>query len=324
MREVEVSAKTREEAIELALKELRAERHEVSVEIIDEGSRGFLGIGARDVKIRVSSESAPDEPAPKSAPSRRPSARAEVRSAQRGGQSERRRNASPPKNAPPAKKQEKRQEPPRKAAPQTSAGDDRGDEAAALLQEVIRLMGIEAKVASTPIESNGVRLNVESPDSAILIGRKGRNLSAMQYLINRMVQRSDDGDRGERIVVDVEGYLDRRKESLEDMARRIADRAKHINREIRLKPLSPQERRIVHLTLQDDPDVRTFSLGNSVYRRVVIAPKDLEVAEDQEAPERPAPEGRRRSSNRGRRNYGGRPYRGSSRGARADGASNQS
>jgi spoIIIJ-associated protein len=149
--------------------------------------------------------------------------------------------------------------------------DELGNEAATVLREMIEKMGIEAVVTFARGEDNMARLNVESQDSALLIGRKGRNLSAMQYLINRMISQSDTAENTERLMVDVEGYVGRRRESLESMARNLADKAKATRRNMRLKPLSPQERRIIHLTLQDDPEIRTFSLGESLYRSVVIS-----------------------------------------------------
>ncbi|HIJ73577.1 MAG TPA: protein jag, partial [Candidatus Hydrogenedentes bacterium] len=223
MRSIEVTAKTREEAIQEALEKLGAERHEVDVEILDEGSKGLFGIGAREVKVRVVAEGLPDE---------------------------------------------------------------KGPEAAPLLEEIIRLMGIEATVDCTLTDEGAAYLKVESSDSAILIGRKGRNLNAMQYLVNRMCQTGDEG-AARRVIVDVEGYVDRRRNALEEMARRLARRAKESGRNMRVKPLNPQERRIIHMALQDDPDVRTFSLGNSLFRSVIIEPKD--AAADAETRARRAP-----------------------------------
>ncbi|MCF6283787.1 MAG: KH domain-containing protein, partial [Candidatus Hydrogenedentes bacterium] len=130
--------------------------------------------------------------------------------------------------------------------------DAQGAEAATLLEEIITKMGIEAKAEFTRSEDGSARLNVSSEDSAILIGRKGRNLSSMQYLINRMISRGDTNENTERLVVDVEGYVNRRRESLQEMAKSMAERAKETKRNMRLKPLSPQERRIIHLTLEGD------------------------------------------------------------------------
>jgi spoIIIJ-associated protein len=157
-------------------------------------------------------------------------------------------------------------------------------EAAAILQEVIDRMKITATVTGEVIEDDTLLLKVVSEDSAILIGRKGRTLSALQFIINRMVAAGEAGDLPDRIVVDVEGYLDRRRESLEDMALHLADKAKQTGRNMRVKPLNPQERRIIHLKLQDDPEVRTFSLGESLYRSVIIAPKS--GGTDEERPRR--------------------------------------
>ncbi len=187
--------------------------------------------------------------------------------------------------------------------------DAQGSEAASLLEEIITQMGIEAKATFTRSDDGSARLNVSSEDSAILIGRKGRNLSAMQYLINRMISRGDTNENTERLVVDVEGYVDRRRESLQDMARSMAERAKESQRNMRLKPLSPQERRIIHLALQEDDDIRTFSLGDSLYRSVVISPKGA-----------PQPErGRNNRNNRGGRRRGGRDRSQDSRGGQKRG-----
>lgn len=245
MRSVETSGKTRKEAIQAALDQLGVELHEVKVEILDEGNRGFLGIGSRDVRVRVRIDD--------------------------GGE-----------------------------------GDvARGNDAGALLQEIIHRMGIEAEVTTEHLDNGTVRLNVESPDSAILIGRKGKTLASLQYLINRMVSTGDDPDNVERIIVDIEGYLTRRRESLEELAHRLAQRAKETNKRVRMKPLDPQERRIIHVALQDDPDVQTFSVGNAQVRSVVIEPKGYQGSDEVEA----APE-------RGARDRGERPERGERRSSR--------
>ena len=441
MKTVEASAKTREEAIRLALEELGVEMSDVDkIEILDEGSRGFLGLGMRPVKVRITVESLLDDaPARPAKGSQRPTRseytgrgdrpargeqrdqvrragqrgearqdrqqrpeqpreqrteqrredraeqrreqRAEQRREQRteqrheqrveqrqergGGQDrtmrgEQRRNQHGDKSArqdgrdrngghrgrggrdakqrpaPSAqmdkteRQQDKEKEPlpvepdaeldleslndsdlevvPESAVPVDRAheeesfepiSDAQGAEAAALLQEVIQKMGIEAEVQFARAEDGSARLNVVSQDGAILIGRKGRNLNALQYIINRMISRSDVAENTERLVVDVEGYIDRRRAALEKMARGLAEKAKAYRRNMRLKPMSPQERRIIHMVLQHDPDVRTFSMGESLYRSVVISPNNAR-------PERARPQ---RYAGGGRGRTAARPWR---------------
>jgi len=181
--------------------------------------------------------------------------------------------------------------------------DEQGQEAAALLREMIAKMGIEAEVTLVRTEDGAAKLDVRSQDSAMLIGRKGRTLGAMQYIVNRMIAQGDTAENTERLMIDVEGYVDRRRETLEDLARHFAGRVKESGRPARLKPLSPQERRIIHMTLRNDPDVRTASLGESLYRTVVISP----VNARQGRPQGQGGGGRGRGSRGGRGRGGRRP-----------------
>ena len=140
---------------------------------------------------------------------------------------------------------------------------------ASMLREMLGLMDIEADIEEDDID-DGIMLKVESPDSAILIGKKGKNLNAIQYIMNLMYNHGRL--KRCRIVVDVEAYLERRKRSLEDLANRVAEEVKESGKEEKLEALNPQDRRSIHLALQNDPTVRTYSVGTGTYRRVVIAP----------------------------------------------------
>lgn len=150
--------------------------------------------------------------------------------------------------------------------------DEQGAEAAELLGAMLDKMGLPGEVAFARSDDGTPRLEVKSEHTPMLIGRKGHTLNALQYLVNRMLTKGDTAENTERLVVDIEGYVDRRRQSLEDLARTMASRAKESGRIVRLKPLSPQERRIIHMTLRADSDVTTASHGDSLYRVVSITP----------------------------------------------------
>ncbi len=351
MRSIEVTGKTRQEATDSALKQLGVGRDEVDIEILDEGSGGFFGWGARPVRLRVTAEHLAPEPAPRPRqPERRPDTRgprpqtdapraprpegqrSQERGQDRGGQNRPpRREGRPqgqgePQQRPPRgerhpqeqqapraerPRQEPReprpprpqpQTPPAEVRPPSPLTEARAVDAANLLKELIEKMGIEVTVSHKLTPEGGIALAVDSPDSAILIGRKGRNLAALQYLINRMMPNLENAEDQERILVDIEGYLDRRRSSLEEMALSMGQRVKETGRRMRLKPLSAQERRVIHVTLQEDPDVTTYSVGDDDERTVVIAPRN----ESQQGSGESRGSGRRGHRGRRGRGRGGR------------------
>jgi spoIIIJ-associated protein len=105
----------------------------------------------------------------------------------------------------------------------------------------------------------------------VVIGRHGQGLDAIEYILNRMVARQFN-DSG-HIVVDAASYRARRRQNLVDMARRMADKAKRERRTVTINPLSPRDRRIVHLTLQEDREVTTRSHGDGLHRKLLIIPQ---------------------------------------------------
>ncbi len=145
-----------------------------------------------------------------------------------------------------------------------------GEKAQEVVSELLDLMGVEATITQRDGDSE-ILLSIDSPDAALLIGQRGRCLNSLQFIVNRILNRRCRLNK--RIVVDVAGYRTRRRESLTAMAKRQAEKAKRTRREVRLQPLDPQDRRDVHLALKDDPAVETHSVGEGVYRTVVISPQ---------------------------------------------------
>ncbi|HEV3231690.1 MAG TPA: RNA-binding cell elongation regulator Jag/EloR [Candidatus Dormibacteraeota bacterium] len=145
-------------------------------------------------------------------------------------------------------------------------------EAERFLADILQKMGIDAEVEHRldAREDGPAIIDVKGGDLGVLIGWRGETLRALQLFVNTMVRQVlPDGDA---IVVDVERYRARREDSVRDLALRVADRAKRNGERIGLDPMQPYERRVVHTTLAEDPDVSTESEGEEPTRRVVITP----------------------------------------------------
>ncbi|TET41207.1 MAG: protein jag [Elusimicrobia bacterium] len=138
------------------------------------------------------------------------------------------------------------------------------------LNEILKLMGMEAEV-TTSLEGEKVVADIKSENGAILIGKKGQTLNALQLIVNLIVNR--DEKTRTKVIVDTENYRQRRENALVKMAGEVADEVKSKGRSRELEPMNPAERRVIHLALKDDRDVETTSQGEGNFRRVVVSPK---------------------------------------------------
>lgn len=157
--------------------------------------------------------------------------------------------------------------------PSEPAGDDETGVATAAarhLDRVLALMGVEAEVRIAEESDDEVALDIIGDDLGLVIGSFGQTLNAVQFLINIMVNRHG---RRRRIQIDAEGYRERRRQRLEELAHEHARRAKEERRDVILEGLRAAERRIIHTALQHDPDVSTYSEGENPNRRLIISPR---------------------------------------------------
>ncbi|MBI5831639.1 MAG: KH domain-containing protein [Armatimonadetes bacterium] len=138
------------------------------------------------------------------------------------------------------------------------------------LQTVLELMGMEARCEVQSANEDEIVLNILGEDLGIVIGSCGQTLNALQFLLNLMVNK---GGRRRRLTVDAEGYRDRRRQRLEELAGEHARRAKAERRPVILEGLRAAERRIIHTALQHDPDIVTYSEGEEPHRRLIITPR---------------------------------------------------
>lgn len=201
---IEKSAKTKEEAIELALSELGARYEEVEIEVVDEGSKGFLGIGGKDAVVKVSYN--PDS--------------------------------------------EKR--------------------AKDFLNKIFEITKEDVTVESE-IDGEVLRINLSGPDMGIVIGKRGETLDALQHLTSLAVNRGDKSFL--KVSLDAENYREKRNVALEELAGKLANKVMRTGRNQTLEPMNAYERRIIHSALQNHETVTTYSIGQGVNRKVVIALK---------------------------------------------------
>ncbi|MGE5454425.1 MAG: RNA-binding cell elongation regulator Jag/EloR [Methylocystaceae bacterium] len=139
------------------------------------------------------------------------------------------------------------------------------------LDKIFRAMGIDVQVGSLATEDNIIKANIIGNDVGLIIGRKGETLDALQLVTGLMT--NHQAETRVRVVLDVEGYRAKREESLKGMALKMADKVKKSRKSVAMRPMSPQERRIVHTVLQNDPQVVTYSQGEEPNRKVIIGLK---------------------------------------------------
>jgi spoIIIJ-associated protein len=164
-----------------------------------------------------------------------------------------------------------------KVEPRTGTPENMDDKAKEVLETILARLGVAASVScetKPPVEGGEgvINLDVSGDDLGILIGRRGQTLSALQYVVRLILAHQTQARVP--IVIDVEGYKQRRYEALQALAQRMAEQVKTKGRPFTLEPMLAYERRIIHLTLANDPDVTTESVGEGESRKVVIVPQE--------------------------------------------------
>ncbi len=204
---VEKKGKSVDEAVQAALEELGCELEKVNIEVIEEPSKGLLGIGKKLALIRVTRI--------------------------------------------------------------IEASD--ADKVRSTLEVILGKMDLDYTIDSVEEDADNVRINVVGKDKGLLIGRKGETLNAVQYIVSLIVNKNSD--HRIKFFLDVENYRKKRENSLEDLAVRLADKVKKTRKNVVMRPMSSQERRVIHTALQADPNVNTYSMGDEPNRKVVISLK---------------------------------------------------
>lgn len=260
MSSYEFVGKTIKEAVAKACQELNTDETLLEVEVLEESTRGFLGIvGQRDARVRVRKRNIlkevmevedtrpPDGPDVQDSGSDESEVRAETE------------EQTPPQ---PAEKepQEAAEEPPVLG------------EARTILESILQRMPVEAEVRGS-MSGEAVYLDIKGDGSGLLIGKKGQTLDALQFIVNKIINKTNPPGSKVEIVVDTENYRTRKTENLREMALKMSAKAKKTLKPVSFNPMPASERRIVHLILAEEREVYTKSYGEGPLRRIIVYPR---------------------------------------------------
>jgi spoIIIJ-associated protein len=230
----EFEGKTKEEAISKASDALGVSEDQLDVEVLSYGSTGIFGlVGVKKAKIKVTLVDSPE---------------AEIKVA-----------------LPETPEAEIKEQRPSAEAPEAVAELAKG-----ALEEIISFI-VDGATVSVQTKADRIRLKVKGGNSALLIGKHGRTLDALQYIVHRIVHKQQK--TRVRVTVDVEGYRDRRKDSLTQLALRLGEKVKRSGKPATISPMNAYDRRIIHVALKDHTGVRTQSSGTGSLRKLVIYPQ---------------------------------------------------
>ncbi len=284
-----------EDAVRLALSDLGASRDEVEVIVLEEPSKGFFGIGSKLAKVRVEKKKKEEPKKEEKREEKKEEKREErPRQEERPKRREERRGSSQKADSELDQEEEtfviernekrdrRRKEKDRsKENREPKEGDSKftirerpadlvevtEHAAITFLKDVTEKMGLTLTIQAY-VNEDSIYIDMEGKDSGTIIGKRGQTLDSIQYLTSLVVNK--DREKYIRVVVDAENYREKRERTLEQLANRLADKVKRTGKSVRLEPMNPYERKVIHATLQRNPYVTTRSEGEEPYRRVVI------------------------------------------------------
>jgi spoIIIJ-associated protein len=296
MEGIEIEGKTIDEAIEKACREFQAPREKLNIEIIAEGNPGFLGLGAKKARIRaglLSIDMTLDAVFPRTetespSPVRMEKFAAPTPEGNGAGSSA---AGNGPKFAAPTPKARPAVRPgatrplvktnapesaehraaakPHPALSAVDDGEPAAEKAKRILEGLLIRMAIPSPVAVEETEE-AIILNIRGDGSGLLIGKRGQNLDAIQYIVNKAVHHTADGHK--RIVIDTEEYRKRREKSLVALAVRLGEKVKKTKKPVTVGHMNAHDRRVIHMAMQNDETLTTKSRGEGEYRKILILP----------------------------------------------------
>jgi len=228
----EFEAKTVDEAIATAMRTFRSTFEQLDIKVISEGSKGLFGlVGTKNAKIQARQRKTLTEATPE-----------------------------PLREAPPSS-------PAKRTEPEGQRNVTVPDNAPEIISELLKLMNISSEIK---IREDGI-IEIIGDGSGIIIGKRGQTLDALQFIVNRILNK----DRSEPVYVtiDTEGYRQRHMDHLRSMAVQMGQKARRTGQSVSLERMNPYDRRIIHLALKNDGRVNTRSIGDGIFKKIVIVPR---------------------------------------------------
>ena len=256
-------------AVQLALADLKLTIDEVDVTVLEEPSRGFFGIGSKLALVRVEKKK-PAKPEAEPEKENKPAEKTQAEISEKTERTEtpkNKREKSNRKHGGGAKKEKEPLKPVIEKVPEEELTVCEDHPAFRFLEEVTKDMGLSLDITAKTGEDS-VYIDIQGKDSGTIIGKRGQTLDAIQYLTSLVVNKENQNYT--RVVVDAENYRAKREKTLEKLALRLAGKVVKTKRSIKLEPMNPYERKVIHATLQNHPQVTTRSEGQDPYRRVII------------------------------------------------------
>lgn len=272
---IEISAKTVDDAITKACIEMETSSDNLEIQVVREGTSGFLGFGSKPAIIKVRRKEIPEEVVEVKKPEekiKKETVKSEEKKPVK--RQERRPERKPERKKAPAA--EKRPVPEKKEYVVVERSEEEisamKEAAEKFLEDVFKAMELPADITIDYKKDTGnLDIDFSGEDMGILIGKRGQTLDSLQYLTSLVVNKGQE--HYVRVKLDTENYRNRRKDTLENLARNIAYKVRKTRRPVSLEPMNPYERRIIHSALQSNKYVETYSEGSEPYRHVVVTLK---------------------------------------------------
>jgi len=263
-----------EEAVRLALSDLKLTIDEVDVIVLEEPSKGFFGLGNKLAKVRVEKKTVVEAPkVEEEKPKEEPKPKAVIKPIEE--QKTQQKTDIKAEKKPEPKNQHKREKENRSGRSTLPLVQKKPDnlkplaehEALTFIRETVSKMGLKLEVTGKT-DDECIYIEISGDDSGTIIGKRGQTLDAMQYLTSLVANKNKD--KYVRVVIDAENYRAKREKTLEQLALRLAEKVVKSRKPVRLEPMNPYERKVIHSTLQSHSKVTTRSEGEEPYRRVII------------------------------------------------------